>query len=102
MAEESGFMKGVSAVCTLFQIVLGAVLILGVILSQREVGKLRENAMDLCAWNARDLVKSDEEWRDVRRGDRVCPFCGQSHGPAWKSYNGWDSQLNAMLLKDKQ
>ena len=102
MSEESGFMKGVSAVCTLFQIGLCTLLIFGVILTQREIGKLRENAMDLCAWNARYLVSSDEEWRDVRRGDKVCPFCGQKHGPAWKSYNGWDSQLNAMLLKDEE
>jgi hypothetical protein len=61
----------------------------------------RSNAMDLCAWHARSMqgdVTSDEAtalWRDIIRGDAVCPFCGQKHDGNWVSRNAWDSQVNA-------
>ena len=67
---------------------------------------LRSNAMDLCAWNARQLVAAEKGepidgreatavYARVIKGRQTCPFCGQLHNEQWVSYNAWDSLTNA-------
>lgn len=67
---------------------------------------LRKNAMDLCAWNARQLVAAEKGepidgreatgvYQRVIKGRQTCPFCGQLHDERWVSRNAWDSLTNA-------
>lgn len=70
-------------------------------------GRYRDNAMDLCAWHARSIFNDDpngksQRWIEVRNGTRTCPFCGQVHDSKWVSRNGWESQLHAMVEKEKR
>lgn len=66
----------------------------------------RGNAMDLCAWHARTIFDDDpndpnQRWVRVRSGELTCPFCGQKHDRNWISRNAWDSQVNAMLVEER-
>lgn len=67
---------------------------------------LRSNAMDLCAWNARQLTAAEKGepidgreatavYARVIKGRQTCPFCGQLHDEQWVSRNAWDSLINA-------
>jgi hypothetical protein len=71
-----------------------------------EYRMLRSNAMDICAWNARQLTAAEKGepidgrestavYQRVIRGRQTCPFCGQLHDERWVSRNAWDSLTNA-------